>query len=115
MNTRARLNEIKSLLDKANALLETVIEAQPKPTPGKPPQPYWTQRVKRELWNVWDKLKDAGEFDANDAWGIVHSKTAHLRIDSFYSSILSEWAREGYLERTQEGRGPLPAKYRIPK
>ena len=32
MNTRASLNEIKSLLDKANALLQTIIEAQPKPT-----------------------------------------------------------------------------------
>lgn len=116
MNTRAKLNEIKTLLDKANSLLGSVIEAQPKPTPGKPPQPYHTQRVAREIWGIWDKLKAKGQFSANDAWKIAKGKNSlpiSYRIDSFYSAILSKWWRDGYIERIKEGRGPLPAIYKI--
>jgi hypothetical protein len=97
--------------------LESAIEAQPKPTPGKPPQPYYTQRVAREIWNIWDKLKTKDQFDANDAWKIAKGKDSlptMYRIDSFYSAILSKWAQEGYIERIREGRGPLPAIYKIP-
>jgi hypothetical protein len=114
MNTSAKLSEIKSLLDKAQGLLQMVIEAQPKPTPGKPPQPYWTQRTEKEIWDAWEKLRAKGQFDAADAWNIVHGNLAKTyRTDSFYSSILSRWAREGYIERVREGRGPIPALYKI--
>lgn len=116
MNTRARLNDVKALLTKAQAMLEVVIEAQPKQTPGKPPQPHYGQKVARQIWNVWDKLKVKEQFDANDAWRIVTGNTdpRKYRIDSFYSAILSKWAQEGYIKKTRAGRGQLPAIYKIP-
>jgi acyl-CoA-binding protein len=117
MNTKATLNEIKALINKAQAMLDAVIEAQPKQTPGKPPQPRYGKRVERKLWNAWDKLKAKGQFSANTAYLIANDQE-HLptmfRIDSFYSAILSRWSREGFIERIRRGRGPLPAIYKVP-
>src|SRR4051812_38347917 len=103
--TRNQLLEIEKLLNKAQGLLKTVIDSQPKPTPGKPPQPYWTQKVALEIWNAWDKLKAKGKFDAREAQKIATSDDdpRHLRIDTSYSAILSRWAREGHIERVEEG------------
>jgi hypothetical protein len=115
MNTRNTLIEITKLLHKAQGLLAMVTESQPKPIPGKPPQPHYTQKTETEIWNAWDKLRAKGEFSANTAWLIAKNKQ-HLPtpMDSFYSAILSKWWRQGYIKRTREGRGPLPAFYKIP-
>jgi hypothetical protein len=114
--TRNRLLEIEKLLNKAQGLLKTVVDSQPKPTPGKPPQPYWTQKVATNIWNAWDKLKEKGRFDAREAQKIATSdkELKHYRIDTSYSAILSRWAAEGYLDRVEEGSGPNPAIYKIP-
>ena len=114
MNTRNTLIEITKLMNKAQGLLAMVVESQPKPTPGKPPQPHYTQKVAREIWNAWDKLKAAGQFDASKARKIAKNEEIFYRIDSSYSAILSKWASEGYIDRVKEGSGPLPAIYKIP-
>jgi hypothetical protein len=119
MNTRPRLNEIKKLLDKALQLMETLIEAQPKPTPGKPPQPRRYQRIERAIWNVWDELEHLPPFTVANVRKTVVKKaggsSTYLgdRSNSAYSSILSRWAEAGYLEIVEQGAGPLPTKYKI--
>jgi hypothetical protein len=117
MNTRNQLLDIVSLLNKAQGLLKMIAESQPKPPPGKPPQPYWTQRTKKEIWDFWDKIKTKDTFTAADVWDIVHpnSKALTYRIDSFYSAILSEWARDGHLEIVRKGRGQTATFYKIPR
>lgn len=117
MNTRPTLIEVTRLLGKAHAMLQTLVEAHSTQSAGKPPQPLYGQRVKREIWNGWDKLKAAGEFDAGQAKKIIRGDTGSIiyRIDSSYSAILAEWFREGYIERVREGSGPLPSIYKIPR
>jgi hypothetical protein len=117
MNVSYELAEIARLIEKAHDRLQSVIETQPKPTLGKPPAPSYGQRVARKIWNVWDELKAKGEFDAAEAKRIATGDTdqRHYRIDSSYSAILSKWAQEGYLDRAEEGSGPRPAIYKIPK
>jgi hypothetical protein len=115
MNTRVTLSQITELLTKAQGLLQMVVDAQPKPTPGKPPQPYWTQRTEKEIWDVWEKLKAKEKFDASDVWNIVHGENSNKwRINSHYSAILSRWARDGHLHRVREGSGRISALYKIP-
>jgi len=115
MNTRIKLNEIKRLLEKANSMLESVIEAQPKPDLGKPPQPNYTQKVAIEIWKVWEKLKIKGQFDVNDVWEIVKGKQPPVayRMDSSYSAILSKWAKAGHIHLVRQGRGRLTSIYKI--
>ena len=108
MNTRNRLIEVTKLMNKAQGLLAMVIESQPKPTPGKPPQPYYTQRVAMEIWSAWDKLKAAGQFDAGKARRIVKNDTSPkmYRIDSSYSAILFKMGiGKGFIERIEEDGG----------
>ncbi|HEX5399596.1 MAG TPA: hypothetical protein VFY06_11175 [Verrucomicrobiae bacterium] len=115
MNTRSRLIEIEKLISKAHGLLTMVVESQPKPAPGKPPQPHYTRKIETQIWRAWDKLKSAGNFTASEAKRLVtgDKDPRHWRTDSFYSSILSRWASEGYIERVQEGRGTKAATYKI--
>lgn len=114
MNTKIELIQIAKLIKKAQQQLETLIESEPKPTPGKPPQPYGNQKVELAIWRAWDQLKDLDKFDAYKAkkvaTGIV---PRNRRIDSSYSSILSRWAQLGYIDRIEAGSGPKPAFYKI--
>lgn len=116
MNTRVQILEIKKLIDRAQGLLEMVIASQPKQILGKPTQPYYTQRVATKLWEAWEKLKAKGKFDASEAKRIATGDTnlRHYRIDSSYSAVLSQWAKEGYLDIIEKGSGPRPSIYKIP-
>jgi hypothetical protein len=120
MNTRLGLNEIKRLLHKAQELTETLLEAQPKPTPGKPPEPRRSQRFERAIWNMWDELKPLLEFTVADVRKRAVKKAGAYpaffaqRSDSSYSSILSRWAKTGDLEIVEQGKGRRPTKYKVP-
>jgi hypothetical protein len=113
MNTRTKLIQIQDLLKKADLLLAALIETQPKQSPGKPPEPQF-RSVAWELWNAWEALKALDNFTAKDAKQVVKgdNRPRH-RTDSSYSWVLSQWARDGYISRTQEGAGPFPAVYKI--
>jgi hypothetical protein len=116
MNLRTEIFEIKALLEKANTRLLALAESQPKAIPGKPPQPPYSRKIEREIWDAWDDLKAKGQFTAATAWKVAKKQTHTpfpYRIDSAYSSILSRWAREGFIERMRQGRGQMPSLYRI--
>jgi hypothetical protein len=115
MNTLTTLHEITRLLNKAQGLLAMVVADQPRPSPGKPDRPNYTKKAELEIWNAWEKLKGAGEFGAKKARQIAKGESQPKGwIDSSYSSILSRWAREGYLVKVSGGVGPVPAIYKIP-
>jgi hypothetical protein len=116
MNARSTLMEIQKLIGKAQLLIATLVESQPKPTPGKPPEPRYSQRIKRGIWKAWDKLKAEEEFTAAKASSIVGEEDSYLRRRSVaaYSAILSEWAKAGYIVQIEEGKGRLPSRYKIP-
>lgn len=109
------LIEITQLLNKAQRPLTIVTDSQPISTPGKPPQPFYTQKVETEIGKAWNKVKLAGDFTASTAKGIVtgDKEPRHRGTDSFNSSILCRWAREGSIERVQEGSGTRAAIYKI--
>ena len=89
------------------------IESEPKPVLGKPPLPRYGT-VAYQIWKKWDELKKAGRFTAYEAKQIVkeHDRSRY-GVDSSYSSVLSKWAREGYITLVTEGRGQIPAFYEI--
>ena len=113
MNVRIELIEIKKLLEKAQKLTDAVIASQEKPKSGKPPEPEYSQRVACCIWNEWEKLKQKGEFTVRDAKALMTDPYCKKRSESAYSSILSRWAREGYIDKIKPGSGPRPAKYKI--
>lgn len=95
-------------------MLQAVIEAQPKPVPGKPPQPRRRQRIEREIWSVWDTLKAEKAFTASQARKLPRVTPVHtISVRPSYSSILSRGPREGHVDRIEEGSGPNSAIYRI--
>ncbi|MGA3269118.1 MAG: hypothetical protein ABSE16_20170 [Verrucomicrobiota bacterium] len=121
MNARLKLNEVKRLLDKAQQLTETLIEAQPKPIPGQPKEPHrHSQRIEWAIWNLWHKLKALPQFTAarvkRMAIENVERDRHYLQYcsDSSFSSILSRWAKEGSLEIVEQGRGRRPSIFKIP-
>ena len=120
MNARLELKEIKRLLDKAQELTETLLEAQPKPTPGKPPEPRRSQRFERGIRNVWEELKPLEHFTVADVRKrVVKNAGAYpaffvQRSDSSYSSILSRWAKAEFLDIIEQGKGRRPTKYKVP-
>jgi len=116
MNARNQLLEVKRLMASAQEILATVIELQPKPIPGKPPFPARSQKVERELWNVWDGLKEKRQFTASDAFKLATRgmNIRHTRTVSSYSAILSRWAEQGHINTVEKGSGRRPAQYEIP-
>ena len=123
MNTRFGLNEIKRLLHKAQELTETLLEAQPKPTSEKPPEPRrsrQSQRFDRAVWVVREELKSLSQFTVADVRKrVVKNAGAYpaffaQRSDSSYSSTLSRWAKTGDLEIVEQGKGRRPTKYKVP-
>ncbi len=111
-----KLTEIKKLIDKAQLRLEEMIEVQPKPALGKPSPPSYRAKIERSIWNVWDKLKAKGQFDAFDAKQIAtgDNNPRRYKIDSSYSAVLSRWAKDGYINIQKQGTGPLRTIYTIP-
>ena len=115
MNTRNKLIEAQKMIVTAQEILSSIIESQPKQPFGKPPQPGRGQRVKKELWNVWDELKAKGQFTAHQARKIATKgfDSRYTRSNSSYSAVLSNWAQDGYIERIESGSGQRPAIYQI--
>ena len=120
MNNLARLKQIESHLAKAHDLLRVAMaseEGANTPIPGRP-DPDVTQRV---AWHIarrenWRHLTKLAEFTFRDVRELVKSDLyCSRRSDSTYSSILSKWARDGYLVIVSQGSGPSPTKYKVKK
>jgi hypothetical protein len=116
MNTRIELIQIQKLINEAQLRMSALVDSQPKPQAGKPPQPRHTQRVEMGLWRTWEVLKSKENFTAAQARKIAGEKDIYLarRSESAYSSILSRWAREGCIDFVEQGKGPRPSTYKIP-
>jgi hypothetical protein len=104
-----RLDEIRRLLDEA--LPEGQIDAQPR---GKPPQPDYTKRVEREIWRIWDKLEKLPEITVRRVRKLIQDSYCQDRTNASFSTVLSDWAENGYLEIVRQGSGPRPTVYRVP-
>jgi len=115
MNTRRELAEIKKLIDQAQVRIAALLEVQPKPTPGKPPRPGFNQNTAMSIWRVWDKLKAKGIFSATQAKSIATERWEGFPLpsDSAFSSILSGWAKDEYLQIVRQGKGRLPTVYKV--
>jgi hypothetical protein len=106
------LNEIKGLLTRAQLLLATIIESQPIKN-GRPPTPRYGS-VAWSLYKVWDKLAKKGVFSAYEAKQIAKGdEKARYGVDSSYSAVLSQWAKDGHITLKSKGSGQMPSYYSI--
>jgi len=118
MNTRNQLQEMQRLVKRLQDMVEELIEVQPKPTDSEPPP-----MRRRNAWNalrkaLLEKHPLGAEFTATElgqeAEKIAGKNQGHWS-DSHYSSILSSWAKNGWLELVEEGSGRRPSRYRRKK
>jgi hypothetical protein len=107
------MTALKSRLSDAQKLVDEVLASLDRKPLGRP-QARWPQRVACEIINMWDRLKELQCFTAEDVKKMITDSYCRSRSKAAFSSTLSDWAKEGYIEIVEQGSGPKPTFYKIP-